>query len=155
MATLLEDINTYSDWIIQAFAADQLKLDHSIQSFIEIDKFFNKHVKDGKAVEGGRFTQNRGAILFSLGAYVGQTIIKNVPGSEWITDDNDPQGEVTATLQLPDGMHLFPMQRMIKRFQDGPEDAIYPYGYTLTSKYTGQPFDRSFWQIMSDNEKKD
>ena len=81
MATLLQDIKTQSDWIIKAFAADKLKLDYSIQSFIEIDKFFNQHSKEGKAVKGGRLTQNLGPILFSIGSYIGQTIITNVPGA--------------------------------------------------------------------------
>ena len=42
---------------------------------IEIDKFFNKHVKNGKPVKGGRLSNNLGAIIFSIGAYVGVTII--------------------------------------------------------------------------------
>ncbi len=47
MATLKEDIKKQSDWIIKAFAADKLKLDYTIHSFMEIDKFFNKHSKNG------------------------------------------------------------------------------------------------------------
>lgn len=99
MATLLQDIKTQSDWVITAFAADKLKLDYSIHSFIEIDKFFNKHSKNGKAVRGGRLTQNLGSIVFSLGSYVGQTIIKNVSGAAWQTDDNDPESEITASVK--------------------------------------------------------
>lgn len=130
MDTLLKDIETQSDWIIKAFAADKFKLDHTIHSFIEIDRFFNKHSKNGKAVKRGRLQQNVGAILFSLGAYVGQTMIKNVPGAEWQLDDDDPQGETTATVKFPDGAIIFPMERIIKRFQNGSEDAVYVYGFT-------------------------
>ena len=154
MATLLQDIKTQSDWIIKAFAADKLKLDYSIQSFIEIDKFFNQHSKEGKAVKGGRLTQNLGPILFSIGSYVGQTIITNVPGAVWITDDKDPEGEITASVKLPDGTVMFPMQRIINRFRNGSEDAVYVYGHHITSNYTGQPFDQSFWKIMSDENNK-
>ncbi|RYE55951.1 MAG: hypothetical protein EOP48_09095 [Sphingobacteriales bacterium] len=119
MATLLQDIKTQSDWITKAFATEKLELDYTIRSFIEIDKFFTKHSKDGKAIKGGRLTQNLGAIVFSLGSYVGQTIIKNVPGAVWQTDDNDPEGEITASVKLPDGAIIFPMQRIMKRFQNG------------------------------------
>lgn len=154
MANLLQDIKTQSDWIVKAFAADKLKLDYTLGSFIEIDKFFNKHVKDGKAVKGGRLSENLGAILFSIGSYVGETFIKNVPGTIWIVDDNDPQGEVGATVQFPDGVQLFPMARMIKRFQNGPEDAIYPYGHVIMSKYIEQPFDQTFWKVMKEEENK-
>ncbi len=154
MATLLQDIKTQSEWIVKAFAADKLKLDYSIQSFIEIDKFFNQHSKEGQAVKGGRLAQDLGPIMFSIGSYVGQTIIKNVPGSVWITDDKDMEGEFTASVKLPDGTQIFPMQRIVKRFQNGPEDAIYVYGHHITNSYTNQPFDQSFWQIMPDEKNK-
>lgn len=157
MATLLQDIKTQSDWIIEAFAADKQKLDYTIRSFIEIDKFFNKHSKAGIAVKGGRLTQNLGAIVFSLGSYVGQTIIKNVPGAVWQTDDNDTEGEINASVKLPDETVIFPMQRMMKRFQNGSEDAVYVYGHQLTKDYINEPFDKSFWEMVAQeygNSKK-
>ena len=154
MTTLLQDIKTQSDWITKAFAADKLKLDYTIRSFIEIDKFFNKHSKDGKAVKGGRLMENLGAIVFSLGAYVGQTIIKNVPGAVWQTDDNDPQGEITASVKLPDGTVIFPMQRIMKCFQNGSEDAVYVYGHQITKDYINEPFDQSFWDTISEANGK-
>ena len=154
MATLLQDIEAQSDWITKAFAADKFKLDYTIRSFIEIDSFFNKHSKDGKAVKGGRLTENLGAIIFSLGAYVGQTIIKNAPDAVWKTDDNDPEGELSASVKLPDGTIIFPMQRIMKRFQNGTEDAVYVYGYQVTKEYTNEPFDQSFWKTISERENE-
>ena len=154
MATLLQDIKTQSDWITKAFATEKLELNYTLRSFIEIDKFFTKHSKDGKAVKGGRLTQNLGAIVFSLGSYVGQTIIKNVPGAVWQTDDNDPEGEITASVKLPDGTIIFPMQRIMKRFQNGAEDAVYVYGHHITKDYINEPFDPSFWNIASQEKDK-
>lgn len=108
-------------------------------------------------MKGGRLTQNLGAIIFSLGSYVGQTIIRNVPGAVWQTDDNDPEGEITASVKLPDCTIVFPMQRIMKRFQNGSEDAVYVYGYHVTKDFINQRFDQSFWDITSevnDNTKK-
>jgi len=52
-------------------------------------------MKNGKPTKNGRLSgQGFGPILFSIGAYVGETVVKNVKGSKWITDDNDPQGEI-------------------------------------------------------------
>ena len=150
MGTLLADIQMQSEWITKAFAADKLKLDYSIHSFMEIDRFFCKHSKDGKAIKGGRLAQNIGAIVFSLGAYVGQTIIKHVPGSMWQTDDNDLEGEMIASVKLPDGTTIFPMQRIMKRFLNGMEDAIYVYGHHLVKDYINEPFDQSFWNLTSE-----
>lgn len=152
MGTLVQDIRTQSEWITKAFAEDKYKLDFTIHSFIEIDKFFNKHAKDGKAVKRGRLSKNLGLIIFSLGSYVGETIIKNIPESKWPTDDNDPEGEISASILLPDGTTVFPMQRIMKRFTNGMEDGIYPYGHTITEKFISEPFDQSFWNLSSQSE---
>jgi hypothetical protein len=147
MATLKQDIKKQSDWIIKAFQADGLRLDYSIKSLIEIDKFFEKHSKNGKPVRGGRLSQNLGPIIFSIGSYIGETFIKNAKGTEWITDDNDAQGEITASIKFPNGTECWPMQRTMKRFKNGFEDSVYTYGYELTKEYITEPFDQSFWTI--------
>jgi hypothetical protein len=128
MASLQEDIKTSSDWIVKAFGSDKLRLDHSVESLKLLDDFFDKHSANGKAKPNGRLSQNLGATLFSIGSYLGETIIRNVPGSSWRTNDEDPQGEVDAEVVLPDGTTLWPMQRVIKRFKEGAEDGIYAYG---------------------------
>jgi hypothetical protein len=128
MATLLTDIKAQSEWIVKAFASDNLKLDHSLESLKTIDNFMDLHAEGGKAKPGGRLSSNLGPILFSIGSYLGETLIYNIPGAIWITNDNDPQGEVNAEIRLPDGTTIWPIQRVIRRFQNGSEDAIYPYG---------------------------
>jgi hypothetical protein len=158
MGTLLEDIDTQSTWIRNAFSADKLDLNYTINSFIEIDKFFNKHVKDGVVVKGGRLANNQGGIIFSIGSYVGETIIKTVPGSVWQTDDDGPEGELNVSVKLPDGTIIWPMQRTMKRFQNGSEDSIYVYGHALTKDITNEPFDQSYWasknEVTGSNTKR-
>jgi len=73
-----------------------------MESLKKIDDFFDQHSENGTAKKGGRLSQNLGSILFSLGSYVRETIVKNAPGSVWQTDDNDPQGEVNIEILLPD-----------------------------------------------------
>lgn len=147
MATLKEDILKYSDWIVKAFKEDGLNLDYSINSLMEIDKFVQMHTKDGQPIKGRRLSKNLGGIIFSLGAYIGETLIKNVPNSKWITNDNDPQGEINIAVELGDGTTCFPGQRIMKRIQNGLEDGIYPYGHSLTEKTLNEKFDQSFWKI--------
>lgn len=149
MGSLQEDIKAQSDWIVKAFAADSFILNGTIDSFIEIDRFFLHNLKDGKAKTGGRLDgKGYGSILFSIGSYVGETIIKNVPGAVWFTDDEDPQGEITVSVKFPDGTEVWPVERVIKRFQNGDEDSIYPYGYQITKDFTKQSFNERFWRIM-------
>ena len=148
MCTLKEDIKESSQWIVKAFKADGILLDYSIESFIGIDKFFNKHSSNGKARSRSRLSVNLGPILFSIAAYIGETIIKVAPGSVWITDDNDPEGELNVSLKLPDGAIIFPTQRVMKRFKNGQEDSIYVYGHTITEVFTHQVFDENYWEQM-------
>ena len=153
MGTLKEDIKAQSDWIVKAFAADGFKLDHTIDSIIEVDRFFAKNMEKGKPKKGGRlYGKGFGPILFSIGSYVGETIIKNVSGSEWITDDNDPQGELTVSLKLPNGGQIFPIQKVMKRFQNGSEDAIYPYVHMATNEFTNLPFKEEFWILTTETD---
>lgn len=147
MPTLKEDILKYSDWIVKAFAEDGLKLDYSIDSLMEIDKFIQMHTINGNPIKGRRLSKNMGGIIFSLSAYIGETLIKNIPDSEWITDDNDPKGEINISVKLGNGITCYPGQRMIKRIQNGLEDGIYPYGYVLTKQILNKEFNQSFWKI--------
>jgi hypothetical protein len=70
MGTLKEDIKLQSDWIVKAFAADGFKLDYTIDSIIEVDRFFTKNMKNGQPRKGGRlYGKGFGPILFSIGSF--------------------------------------------------------------------------------------
>lgn len=148
MRTLKEDIKACTDWIIKAFNIDNLKLDCSIESLMEIDRFFFLNMQDGKPKKGGRLGgENCGSILFSIGAYIGETILKNAPGTEWITGDEDPENDWIVSLKLPNGGIILPMQKVLKRFQNGSEDSIYPYVHSSTKEFTKHTFNKQFWEI--------
>jgi len=146
MASLEEDIKKMSDWIVGAFKADKLLLDYTPASFRRIDDFFEKHSAGGNAKPKGRLSTNRGPILFAIGSYVGETIIRNVPGSVWRTNDADPEGEINAEIVLPDGTVLWPMQRVIKRFKNGAEDGIYAYGAVVIKEMGAG----DYWEKLED-----
>lgn len=148
MGTLNEDIEEQSNWIVKAFAADRHKLDFTIESFISIDRFIIKHSKNGKPKAGGRLDKNLGPVLFSLASYIGETIIRNVPGSVWVNNDEDPDGELTVSIKLPDGTFVYPAQKIMKRYKNGIEDAIYPYGHIITKNYTNKEFKTNYWDMI-------
>jgi hypothetical protein len=135
MPTIKEDILTFSSMIAKGFTSEKLNLDYTLSSFKDIDTFYHRHSKNGERVEGDKFSKNLGQILFAIGGYIGETIIKIVPGTVWETDENDPEGEINAILKLPDGTIVWPMQRAIKRFKNGEEDGIYVYGYHILQGY--------------------
>jgi hypothetical protein len=154
METLLEGIKSGSDWIVKAFDSDNYTLDYTIDSIIEVDRFFTANMNNNKPKKSGRlYGKGFGPKLFSIGSYIGETIIKNVHGAEWITDDNDPLGEVNVSIKLPDSGIIWPMQKVMKRFKNGREDAIYPYVHSLTNQFTNLPFNQDFWVYTAENEK--
>jgi hypothetical protein len=44
---------------------------------------------------------------------------------------------------------MWPMQKAMKRFQNGLEDSIYVYGHHVIKEYVHEPFDQSYWEIAS------
>jgi hypothetical protein len=153
VGNLKQDIKQQSAWVVKAFDEDNIYLDYSIESLIEIDRFFNKNTINGQPTKRGRLSKNLGAILFSIGAYVGDCLVKNVKGSKWITDDSDPEGEINASVQFPDGAVVWPMQRVLKRCKNGSEDSIYVYGHEFTKKFTNEEFDSRYWKLKEPSGK--
>ena len=122
---LIDDNKPSAQWIIMAMVSSGYHVDFTLESMKEIDRFFDEQNKPD-----GILSKNRGTILFSIGCYIGETIIRNFGGS-WIADDNDPQGEINIAVKTSDGTLLFPVQRCMKRYQNGMEDSIYAYVYAL------------------------
>ncbi len=131
--TLLEDIGTASEWISQALNSSGYKADFSVESLKEIDRFFDENSKNGKATPDGLLSKNLGQRMFALGCYVGEVIKRNY-GGEWITNDNEPNGEIDIQVKLEDSSIILPVHKVMKRFQNGEEDSIYAYGFVLNSK---------------------
>lgn len=128
--TLGEDIHTACEWVVMALNSSGYKADYTLESMKEIDRFI-----DEQSGENGIISRGRGKILFSLGCYVGETVIR-LCGGKWHTDDNDPQGEINASVELDNNTVIFPMQRVIKRYQNGSEDGIYAYVYAFSHDKT-------------------
>ena len=148
MATLEEDIHTQSEWLVKAFGSDDIMLDYTVESLKKIDLFFDVNSVSGKPTTGGRLSQNLGPVLFSIGAYVGITIIKAVPGAIWITDDKDPEGEITARIKLPNGSIIYPIIRVTNRFKNGSEDGIYAYGAVVVKELSTE----NYWKDRSEKQ---
>lgn len=127
--TLEQDIPEAADWVAGALNKSGYKADYSLESMKEIDRFFDEQ----SGPDGVISASNTGWILFSLGSYVGQTVIR-LRGGKWIMDDNDPQGEVNIAVETADGMTLWPVMRCMKRYKNGPEDSIYALVSVLDNK---------------------
>ncbi|MCM1091598.1 MAG: hypothetical protein NC413_12205 [Muribaculum sp.] len=126
--TLAEDIVSSAEWVVQALNSSGYHADYTLESMKEIDRFF-----DEQSGPNGIISQNRGQILFAVASYVGQTIIK-LYGGTWVTDDDDPQGEINIAVTTSDNVTVWPVMRCMKRLTNGSEDGIYAYVYALDRK---------------------
>jgi hypothetical protein len=123
--------------ISRALSQSGYKADFSLESLKEIDRFFEEQVTNGQPKPGGLLSQQLGARLFAIGAYVGE-VVRRQNGGEWEGDDNDPQSEINISVRLKTGVILWPVQRVMKRFKNGAEDGIWPYGVTAPAPATRQ-----------------
>jgi len=129
-SNLSEDVTKAYEWISEALKSSNYDADFSFDSLKEVERFFEENCEDGNAKSGGLLSENLGQRLFSIGCYVGEVIRRHYDG-EWITNDNDPWGEINIGIKLSDWSIVWPVQKVMKRFKNGKEDSIYVYGIAL------------------------
>lgn len=128
---IVTDALALAEQISRALSQSGYRADFSLESLKEVDRFFDDQALNGKPKAGGLLSQELGARLFAIGAYVGEVIRHRNEGS-WQGDDNDPQAEVNIALRLKSGTTLWPVQRVMKRFKNGVEDSIWIYGVSAS-----------------------
>lgn len=129
---IISDAKASAEWISKALASSGYKADFSIESLKEIDRFFEEHAPNGKTLPGGLLSENAGSKLFAIGSYVGE-VIRRQYGGTWHGIDTDPEAEMDIELKLKTGTVLWPVQKVIKRFQNGSAEQIYAYGVAAKS----------------------
>ncbi|MEC5145247.1 hypothetical protein [Chitinophaga sp. 212800010-3] len=130
MGTLINDISKASIWLIKEFKELQKELDYSVESVKLIDDFLDHEIKHGQPIPGGLFTNQFGYKCFAIGAYIGEVVIRNSKAAKWQVDDKDKDGEINISIISANNIVIWPVQRVIKRIQNGGEDELYAYIYT-------------------------
>jgi hypothetical protein len=123
---IVKDVTEAADWMAEALSSSGYRADFSPSSIRRVDKFFDHHAPDGVIRPDGLLGTEVGARLFGLGSYVGEVIRREL-GGQWRGDDADPEAELNVALILSSGAAILPVQRIIKRAQNGPEDSIVTY----------------------------
>jgi hypothetical protein len=124
---IVDDALAAAEQISRALSQSGYRADFSLESLKQIDRFFDEQVANGQPKPGGFLSQQLGARLFAIGAYVGE-VIRRQNGGQWEGDDSDPQAEINISVRLKTGVTLWPVQRVMKRFKNGAEDSIWIYG---------------------------
>ena len=121
--TLLGDIPKAEGWLVENMNASGYRLDGTIESFRELDRFFDEQSRPGGLLADGK----HGSKLFAVGSYMGQVFVQQLGGA-WETDDEDPEGEANIAVRLPNRSLVWPVRRAINRLRNGAEDGLYVYG---------------------------
>jgi hypothetical protein len=129
-SAIVRDAMDAAEWMAKRLSDIGYKGDFSVESLKDVDRFLDEQAKDGKPNPGGHLPHHFGMQLFALGAYVGETIRRAGDG-EWRGNDSDEHPEITLAIKLKSGTIFWPTQRVIKRFENGPEDGIYWYGVSI------------------------
>ena len=135
MSSLIRDAQGSAAQIADALCSSGYRVDFTLASLKEVDRFFDEHARDGAAVAGGLLSNQLGARLFALGAYVGE-VIRRRSGGRWMLDGKNPTSEVDIQLVLVDGNTIWPIQRVMKRFKKGSEDGLFVFGVSVTRSNT-------------------
>lgn len=130
-SSIVSDALASAEWIANALSSSGYRADFTLASFGEVDRFFEEHAPGGIARPSGLLSEDVGSRLFAIGSYIGETLRRQL-GGEWIGDDEDPQAEINISIKLADGSIIWPIQRAMKRFRNGPEDSIAAYGAALS-----------------------
>ena len=130
MDDLLKDIDMGADYVAKAMTHTGYLADYSIESLKDVDRLIDENSKDGKPTPDGMLSKDLGTRMFSIGAYVGEVLRRNI-GGDWWGDMNDFMVKVNVELRLENGSVVWPMQKVGKRLNNGPEDSLYHFGMWL------------------------
>lgn len=126
-ARIMENVASSANSIAKSLQALGYKTDFSFESIKELERFMTDNVNDeGGAKPKSELGKDNGGRLFMLGSYLGEVIRRKINGS-WRGSHDYP--EVTLNIEVigPNGAVIWPIQRIMKRFQNGSEDDLWAY----------------------------
>ncbi len=127
--TLIEDAMRGAEWMALCLAESGYNPDFTLNSLRDLDTFIDEHSKDGNPKPGGLLSECVGMRLFGLGCYLGE-VLRREYGGEWVSHDDN---EIDIQIVFPRGGVIWPVQKTMKRFRNGPEDGLYVYGLALAT----------------------
>ncbi|GAA0499404.1 hypothetical protein Ade02nite_83010 [Paractinoplanes deccanensis] len=128
--TIVEDVRDAAVQAARALAGSKYNADFSPSSLWEVERFFDVEAPGGRPRPGGPLAAHLGARIFAVGSYVGEVVRRHTDGA-WIGDDTDPEAEINVMVKMANGTVIWPVQRVMKRYRNGPEDSLVAYGLAL------------------------
>jgi hypothetical protein len=125
---VIEDVEQSAESVAMAMSRAGYDASFQASSLWEIERLFDQ--AGPKLDRALRNPNGLGNTLFALGGYVGEVLRRHLGGT-WEADDDDPEAEMNVILRLADGSIVWPVQRIMKRFRDGPSESVVAYSAGL------------------------
>lgn len=128
---LVDDVRRSAEWIAEALTSSGYRADFSPASLAEVERFFDEQLRrPGKPRRGGLLAEDLGVRIFALGGYVGE-VARRALGGRWDASGVSDDDEDEVRLRLDDGGVVWPVQRVMKRYERGPEESLTAWGASL------------------------
>ena len=102
-----EDLNKLSKTLTETLKKESIKTDYSKESIKQLEDWLSKQKK-----------KKQKELINQVGAYLGESIIKNYGGS-WVKTNGN------WSVELSENNMIFPISKVYKFVHDGPEDSFY------------------------------
>ncbi|MCQ4213529.1 hypothetical protein [Streptomyces longispororuber] len=123
------DMRRHAAAFVARVASSRLPLDYSVASLRVVD-FLIDGLRKGSP---GRRASD--AVLFGLGAYVGEVLARRA-GAEWMDLDATQRAYFAQRvgMRMPDGRVWSPLGKVVNRYEVGPEESLQTFYLTLPGR---------------------
>ena len=112
-----------SDLFIKDLLEQGIKLDYTLDSLKQVDSFLQGLVAMGLTNKENPLNKSLDRLVLSIAAYLGETLIKVFPNSEWVIPDEIIETQV----EINNTFYAFPIKRVINCLRSGTDDSLFSY----------------------------
>ncbi|MBK5208293.1 MAG: hypothetical protein JJE44_02165 [Flavobacteriaceae bacterium] len=118
-----------SDDFVKDLIKQDITLDYTLDSLKQVDSFLQGLVAMGLTDKENPLNKSLDRIVLSIAAYLGETLIKIIPNSEWVI----PIEIIETQVVINNALYAFPIKRVINCLRTGTDDSLFSYGIHLVS----------------------
>lgn len=114
-------------------------LDFSLDSVSDLDGFFDEFDPAGAPLPEGRGPGSLHHILFALGVYLGEVIIRESGAAEWAPSADDVEDPWQAHLKgLTTDYSAYPISKVLRRYEEGAEHNLSDFATAAIGIFSGE-----------------
>ena len=102
-------------------------MDYSVQSVRLIDDMIEKYFAEKDPMSSVILGERTQMMVIAFGAYIGEVIIRNTNGTEWIYQADENFSILNTELRSTNGFQMWPLGKVARRIRDGVGDELYVY----------------------------